>query len=494
MEVDRIRYIFGSFTRKKDKRKSLEQSSISAGNSPLHGKTRPISNLNIAPRTSAYDVKERRKSVKEWDCRLCGKGLAEPRVLACLHSFCTRCLQDLPQDGAEGWAEDGGSGAGSAGSGYESDLRHSGSDGSWDPKPRKYGIFTRKISGMNSSYILCPACGYETPLPLGGISALPLNYVLLRKMAASQDESGVNAESRCDQCLVSICSSCGENHGRQKATSRHSLLPIDPSPPSYCSQHPRSELSVVCRDCCVISHSGHAACSASRAAAERVRRLRDAAQRAQHVPEHSQAARVEVEIQTWADQYRRAVEAHGRALYTSATRARQKHRQRVEETHRQLEERSRHAKEAVEFAEELLAQGKEAELLSLSGPVLRRLELLTETPAGDAPKMELRFAPKAPASQDSTLVGRLLTQAPDPATWFQDLRVNRQHEVVMELRDSSGERIWCGGEQVNKIQNFKINLDYINIAYKLLLTLQYRYNIQIYKIYQKRYLIPNNKK
>lgn len=109
MEVDRIRYIFGSFTRKKDKRKSLEQSSISAGNSPLHGKTRPISNLNIAPRTSAYDVKERRKSVKEWDCKLCGKGLAEPRLLACLHSFCTRCLQDLPQDGAvEVWAEDGG--------------------------------------------------------------------------------------------------------------------------------------------------------------------------------------------------------------------------------------------------------------------------------------------------------------------------------------------------------------------------------------------------
>lgn len=47
--------------------------------------------------------------MKEWDCRLCGKGLAEPRVLACLHSFCTRCLQDLPQDGAvDVWAEDGG--------------------------------------------------------------------------------------------------------------------------------------------------------------------------------------------------------------------------------------------------------------------------------------------------------------------------------------------------------------------------------------------------
>lgn len=107
MEVDRILYIFGSFSRKKqDKRKSLEQSSISAGNSPLRAKERPLSQcLNIAPRTSAYG--EGRKEIpKGWECGLCKKELVEPRLLGCLHSFCTRCLQGLHQEGeAEVWSE-----------------------------------------------------------------------------------------------------------------------------------------------------------------------------------------------------------------------------------------------------------------------------------------------------------------------------------------------------------------------------------------------------
>lgn len=119
MEVDRIFYIFGSFTRKKDKRKSVDQSSISAGNSPLRiPRQRPISqnatspnfsqNLNVAPRTSAYE--DGKKPIKEWDCGLCRKELVEPRLLGCLHSFCTRCLQGLHQEGeAEAWSEvDGG--------------------------------------------------------------------------------------------------------------------------------------------------------------------------------------------------------------------------------------------------------------------------------------------------------------------------------------------------------------------------------------------------
>ncbi|XP_049871028.1 tripartite motif-containing protein 45 [Pectinophora gossypiella] len=507
MEVDRILYIFGSFTRKKDKRKSVEQSSISAGNSPLRipRSSRPVSqalshqNINIAPRTSAYD--DGRKVVKEWECGLCKKELVEPRLLGCLHSFCTRCLQSLHQEGeAEAWSEvDGGSiqldpgesgsgsGNGSAGSGYESDLRHSGSEGSWEQK-HKYGIFTRKISGKSVQFLLCPTCGYETILPLGGISALPLNYVLLRKMvAASQDHAVLcdlcncdnKAESRCSQCLVSVCTSCGEAHGRQKATARHSLRPLDLVPARFCSQHPKAELSVycatcqqvVCRDCCLIAHSGHALANASRAAAERARLLRDACERAKHVPENveraarnlnvvametdTQAARVETEVQTWAEQYRRAVEAHGRALCTAASRARARYQHKVEDQNRELEDRAQQARDAVRFAEELLSEAKEDELLSLSGSVLRRLERLTELQTlAEPPRCDMRFAPAAPLASDSTLFGRLLTRAADSekcvlnVEGLQDLRVDCPHEAIFELRDSNGERIWCGGEQV----------------------------------------------
>lgn len=101
MEVNRIMYIFGSFTRKKqDRRKSLEPSSISAGNSPLHQNcTRPASqSLCVGLRSSFEDRKSR---VKDWECGLCKKELVEPRLLGCLHSFCTRCLQGLRREEEE---------------------------------------------------------------------------------------------------------------------------------------------------------------------------------------------------------------------------------------------------------------------------------------------------------------------------------------------------------------------------------------------------------
>ncbi|XP_028173190.1 tripartite motif-containing protein 45-like [Ostrinia furnacalis] len=210
------------------------------------------------------------------------------------------------------------------------------------------------------------------------LSLHPLVYRKLIHWEKLTSLPSFQAESRCNQCLVSVCTSCSEAHGRQKATARHSLHPLDPLPPKYCSQHPRAELTVycatcqqvVCRDCCLVSHSGHALANAARAAAERARLLRDACERAKHVPENveravrilsstafeadSQAARVESEVQAWADQYRRAVEAHGRAVCMAAARARDRYRQRVDEKTRELHDRAQHAVDAVKFAEEVI--------------------------------------------------------------------------------------------------------------------------------------------
>ncbi|CAH0726314.1 unnamed protein product, partial [Brenthis ino] len=499
MEVDRIFYIFGSFSRKRqDRRKSLEPSSISAGNSPLKTKSsRPSSqNLVIASRVSVYGV--RKIKIKEWECGICRKELVEPRLLACLHSFCTRCLQDLPYEEDDVWEDvDRGaiannsrtsgpaSGGGSAGSGYESDVRQSNSDTSLE-KIHKYAIVTRKISGRSFHFVICPICGSETPLPLGGISALPLNYVLLRKMTTKEGGNSVlcdlcctdnKAESRCSQCLVSVCSTCGDSHTSQKGHATHLLQPLEPIL-RFCGQHPKVELSVycatcqqvICRDCCLISHAGHAVASAARAAGERAGALRDACERAKHVPENvervnrilevhaaevdAQASRIENEIRSWAEEYRRAVEAHGRELCGAAVRARAAHRRRVDGQARLLDQRAREAVEAVKFTEELLSQGKTDEILSLHGAVLRRLERVSELPAAGAAGAAgaaLRFAAAAPAGR---LVGRLYTAAPDPrfcvltTEGLQDLQVDVPHTAILELRDSNGEHIWCGEENV----------------------------------------------
>lgn len=67
----------------------------------------------------------------------------------------------------------------------------------------------------------------------------------------------------------------------------------------------------------------------------------------------TQASQVEAEVKAWAEQYRKAVEAHGRALCTAAARARARYQQKVEEQNRELDERAHQAMDAVKFAEEV---------------------------------------------------------------------------------------------------------------------------------------------
>nr|CAD7434440.1 unnamed protein product [Timema monikensis] len=80
MEVDHVAYIFGSFSR----RRQSEDVSAAKRRSLMQGpKTSPPCRLLSADSSSKFL------------CPRCEREFKEPRVLPCLHTFCTACLQEV---------------------------------------------------------------------------------------------------------------------------------------------------------------------------------------------------------------------------------------------------------------------------------------------------------------------------------------------------------------------------------------------------------------
>lgn len=84
MEVEQISYIFGSFSRRRQaedsgsvKRRSLSGGAVKRASTPGAGGA------------------EGEQDEGQFRCAMCRQAYVEPRVLPCLHTFCTRCLQRL---------------------------------------------------------------------------------------------------------------------------------------------------------------------------------------------------------------------------------------------------------------------------------------------------------------------------------------------------------------------------------------------------------------
>lgn len=108
MEVDHISYIFGSFSRRRQshdvglKRRSIEQPKINHDRS----KSTPHSSKKVeiaAPKSRAKSVCNFILDESKYKCPMCQKHYIEPRVLPCLHTFCTRCLQELELNEIDTW-------------------------------------------------------------------------------------------------------------------------------------------------------------------------------------------------------------------------------------------------------------------------------------------------------------------------------------------------------------------------------------------------------
>ena len=191
------------------------------------------------------------KVKEELTCAICQDLLNEPKILPCLHSFCTGCLKE--------W------------SGRLANL---------DPSKR---------------HLECPLCRAKVLLSTSrAVEELPSHFsairlveiVRLQEQAGSKKvtpicqscDEGEKAMSMCSDCAIFLCDFCEKSHQRVKATKGHKLRSLDemrkgtsevpsilPEKVEMCPTHPTKPLELyckceevlICRDCIIKKHKDH---------------------------------------------------------------------------------------------------------------------------------------------------------------------------------------------------------------------------------------------
>ena len=183
-------------------------------------------------------------------CGICSELYVDPRLLQCLHSFCSKCLKKtLEEEGSE-------------------------------------------------TSLKCPTCQKTASLPEEGVSALPKDLRRSYEAEVAQytskiqseediscdlcvDESNGSAISFCVNCCEFLCKVCSKYHKINRKTYSHELVPVGneksklkgeakplmniPHKPMSCQLHEDEILKffcetcseLICRDCVICEHSGH---------------------------------------------------------------------------------------------------------------------------------------------------------------------------------------------------------------------------------------------
>ena len=121
-------------------------------------------------------------------CSYCENSYKDPRILSCLHSYCLQCITKMH-------------------------VQH-----------------TRSIT--------CPSCNHLTLLPVGGVTALPLNIrfkeeawqdKLLQRIISSpvcdscEEDSSVSV-AYCKDCGDLLCQDCWDIHRKIKMSRSHTTI------------------------------------------------------------------------------------------------------------------------------------------------------------------------------------------------------------------------------------------------------------------------------
>ena len=160
-------------------------------------------------------------------CAICMEDMThrKPRMLPCVHSYCTECLEKL----------------------------------------------LTQPSNLKKSVIECPVCRKSLKLPSQGVTTLPINFLLAQTEPNDLEErerkcsicvSKRNATVRCQQCQRDLCGSCLKKHNTIKGHQEHTLRSVKGN---ICLEH-KEAIQYVCNPCnlelcssCIYSdtHSDH---------------------------------------------------------------------------------------------------------------------------------------------------------------------------------------------------------------------------------------------
>ena len=133
-------------------------------------------------------------------CRICGEKYKQPRILSCLHLFCTPCLEKQLEDGDQ--------------------------DGDQDS--------IAEGTGKKKDSLKCTHCKQTTTLTGKGVEDLPLDTVMINilDMAAMNDPQIVctsckareKAVARCNDCASFLCPNCVTAHQYMRCFENHKVV------------------------------------------------------------------------------------------------------------------------------------------------------------------------------------------------------------------------------------------------------------------------------